>query len=455
MIYGINPDFHTWTGRHIVFSDAIKRGRKFEIFNESGMPTGGVAPLGPDGWPIGEDWHGVRIFGGMKGTVPTKLHTDSLVEIKGRGVTKVGAGLFEVDPAENDNGTIVAMWRGELKPSVRIDGEQTLPFYRDGIQVIRDFRPVALRTLNWTQANQIHRGDRVRLEDPLWGSLKGMPIEAQVMIANLCYASLFFNVPARLDRPVEEYRDYVRSILEVMAIHCKYPPVLEYSNETWNADFPVHVFARQDQTPERHWTKVIADEIKLLWEVADEVFGPQTMFRKPYFKFVGGFIQDPSILDKIIRELPEPPDFAGPACYIGPDRESVNTWNDQDYEPTQEEIEAACQTRLVQAAEKLYVTKRILTQLGVKHMVCYEAGQSMIAGFREKLRRAYQQSQREEWMGDLYRQMKGTMAANGVSAAMWFSLMGDQTPPAPVDPFGLLEGHELPLLPKAQAVLER
>lgn len=447
--YGINPSFVN--SPLPLLSDALKRGRRFEIFRADGSVTGEEAPLGPDGWPI-EDGrsHGVRLFEQAHGVLLT-----------------ASAGVRLVTRP----GYVAAVWEtgGQKTWRVTCAGRDVLRLHGPSLEALRSFQPSTLRTLDWQRTN--HRPDwlkpRVRSSDPLQGTDRGMSVELQARAANSLGCSLWWPAPPRFELSVALYETRLEEMLVAIRDTVKRPPILEYGNELWNAGFPVHGWLRSDALRSDHWTwqESAAREIALLKRVADRVFGaPGPLGARPYYLFVGGQLTVPSHLDRILAALAAlgvTPDLAGPALYVTPMKAQREEWEALNVCPTQEELRASCFARLKEIAlptnpagiawGPLGQCASILHQYRVPYFACYEAGQSLIAG-SYPWRRAALEAQKTEWMGDLYREIRKVAEAAGVDLLCWYSAMTDQTPgDARVDVFGLLEGLGLPDLPKARA----
>lgn len=446
-LYGLNPSFCNWTSRLPLFSDAIRRGRAFELFdNINGQPTSQAPVIGPDGWPVSAPVglsNGVRVFGGMDGLMGE-------VNIQGGDDLKVRS--------TRDAATV--LWSG--------GGPRTAPIVRDhatkqelaaehaglsslSLEALKWLRPSVLRTLDWSRANERTDWSRRRVlpADPLQGTERGMALETQVRITKLLGAQLWWNAPPRYELDSLIYEDHLSEMLEVFR-RANIVPILEYGNELWNAGFPVNgwlvaqakanAVLRQEPST---WQGVAAQEIARMAEVADRVLGPGG-----YRLFVGGQLTVPSHLDKILnalrRLLSVPPDLAGPALYVTPMKDDKEGWESIGAVPTQVELEASCAMRLVDDIASpqglLAQHKALCAKYSVPHLACYEAGQSLIAG-SHPWRAAALAAQGTKWMGDLYRSIRATAEAAGVEILNWYSAATSQAPADPrVDVFGLL-GH--------------
>ena len=426
--WGINPSFQTYYARQITFADPLRRAKFFEYFTDQGEPTNQPCPVGPDGWPVDDGRsHGVRLFADMKGTSP-------LLDVSGCEIK------------QNANGA--SIWWRAGRPTIEALGpDRPKIFYPPGIAMAAQFIDRgALRTLDWQRTNE--RPDwtqpRVKPSDPIQGSRRGMAIELQVSAANAVRAPLWWCAPVRFSASPADYAAKMTEMLTVIRDQAERTPVLEYGNELWNAMFPAHSWL-QTITPNSRWQDAAAIEIAHFWRIADQVFGS-----KPYIKFVGADRENPPTLERILSQLPEMPEYAGPAAYVGPLKADKIAWEASGAVPTQDQLRASCFSRLPQVEGKLAEHKTICQRHGVG-MAVYEAGQSFIASGKP-WRRAAIIAQRELWMGDLYRELRASINHAGVDYANYYSLATDQEPSDQrTDVFGLLEGHGFTMLPKALA----
>jgi hypothetical protein len=95
-----------------------------------------------------------------------------------------------------------------------------------------------LRLMEWMETNTDNQdgtwAKRPRLADARWTGQGGVPLEVLIELANRLNAYPWFNIPHRAND------DYVRNFAQT--VRDKLDPALkvylEYSNETWNPDFP-------------------------------------------------------------------------------------------------------------------------------------------------------------------------------------------------------------------------
>lgn len=433
--YGINPSFCNHTSPLVFSRNLLRRGKRFEVTTENGRPTGEPSPLTDAGIPVTDGrYHGVRIREGNIGDIEPETLSSGLKYASSAG----GLGVVY---SQSWIGGDFAICSSEL--------------LRASWDAMRKFKPCVLRTLDWQMTNHKPTWSlpRVRPLDPLQGTERGMAIEHQIDVANALDCHLWLPVPARFELSVPEYASRVEELLLGLRTRCKKIPVIEFSNEVWNADFPVHTWLRA-LAEGRQWYKAAAEEINTLQRVAAQVFGePDVMGQKGYYFYVGGQLTNPSVLDGILENLDFVPDMAGPAFYATPMKEDKLAWEQNKTVPTQQQLEESMRRRLPKLKTLLDAHREVLKQRAVPWFGVYEAGQSLIAN-HHSWRAAALQAQQEQWMGNLYREIRNILGIAGVHVCNWYSLATDQTPESPrMNVFGLIGDPRSELLPKAKACL--
>lgn len=457
--HGMNPSFFNWTGRLPLRANLVERGRMFEVFNPDGTPTGQASPLRPDGWPDLSDrrWHGLRIFGDMGGTMPEVRVTDPLSP-DGTFRSSTTGGHEDARVVQRGRDGLYLMWKDvERRPRAFDTSDTSVSgFHGPSIAHLRDWRPAAIRTLDLQLTNKImdwSRG-RVTKAEPLQATDRGMAIEHQVKLANLCGSILWWPAPARYSLTVPEYEDRLAEYLRVIRSLSEREPIVQLGNELWNDRLGPGAWLRGRATREgRRASDLAAEEIATLRRVGDRVFGPSgALGRRSWYLFVDGQLGDPSWMSRVLTALPPgTADMAGPAFYVGPLRADELAWERAGSVPTQAELRDSCFRRLVEAEEALRRHVGICEDHGVPYPAVYEAGQSLNAGFAA-WRPAAIEAQASAWMGDLYRSIRVALDGARVSMSCWYSLMTRQDPTdARVDVFGLSGGLGEQDLPKTAA----
>lgn len=454
--YGMNPSFARHTGRLPTFSDFVRRGRRFEVFDASGAPTGEASPLMSDGWPDVSDgrWHGVRVFSDMGGTMPEGIVvTDAL---HGEFGTIGGHPNSRIILRGRDDLWII--WKDFPRRPVASDpsGRGYGGFHGPSLAALRSWRPSCLRTLDWQLANTPRDWTLpdVSRKDPLQATDLGMAVELQARAANLCECYLWWTAPARYDLEMPEYERRLEGHLRALRDVLRLPPIVQYGNELWNDRLgPGAWLRRRAAATGSRVSDLAAAEIEILRRVGDRVFGPPDGLGRPsWYLFVDGNREDPAYLDRVLGRLPEgAADMAGPAAYVGPEKADREAWVASGYVPSQDELRGSCAASLARVQRRLAEHRDVAARHRVGLFSCYEAGQSLLAG-SAPWRAAALQAQTEAWMGDLYRSLRGVLEQEQVRVACWYSLATDQEPTdARVDVFGLTGGLYIPDFPKASA----
>jgi hypothetical protein len=421
-LYGINPSFCGPNSRLPLFSQPVRRGRRFEVFTSPGQPTGTASPLGADGLPVDDGRrHGLRLFLDMDGRLP---------------VLEGPAPALDVFLTGN---LLYVSWIGpcpvEALKALRLEDSKG-QWHVPSMRALKALHPTALRTLDWQNTNH-YQATRDGL---LYGGSSGMRLSWQVQAANLLDSHLWWPCPTY----DQVHAGSVDHCLRLLAPRCKRPPVLEYGNELWNTAFPAAQALRERAAAEGvHWTRLAARDIAIFHRAALEAFDG-----RPFFTFVGGFIQEPSILGQILEYLTFEPDFAGPAMYVGPLRAHREEWQATGAVPSQDELRASCHARLDEVRAKLDQHAARLPE-GTS-LAVYEAGFQSLCG-QHPWGAAVEQAHREEWMGDLYWRIRREAEAAEVTALNWYSAATSQRMIGSVEPFGLLEGLDYEDLPKVVA----
>lgn len=434
--FGINPSFCTWSSRLPLFGNPFKRAKMFEKFTPDGVPTGEPSPLNAFGWPStdGQTWHGVRLYGDMDGTMPE--FTDAAKNCK--------AYKLRINPG---NSAFVYWQNNPSMDDLKLLEHHVEVLDRNSVAMLSKFPSKVVRTLDWQLTNKVTAGTEPSLFE---GSNYGMSLETQVSICNTLDAHMWWNIPPNYSNNEDVYKERLRQKLNYIKAFANKPVILEYGNELWNPDFPIH----HQLTPK--WYKNAAKHIAVVKDVAESVFGKQELFEpKKYYLFAGSQFNTIDSTALIITELDAlgvTPDIAGPAFYVGPKKEDIQFWNDSGKIPTQIELQHSCYARLQEMKPKLLEHVQVVKALGVPYMGLYECGQSFIAK-GNPWREAALVAQRTEWLGSLIKATKQVIVQSKVDIACWYSAVTSQDPDNKMmDVFGFSEGIGKPILPKARAL---
>ncbi len=390
--YGMNPSFQRWSGREIVFADAMMRASEFVIVRagQLSVEPAPLVPLGETparrgaGWPDfaalapGES-AGAWLFGAMDGTLPDGRTQPWILTWEGAGnCLLMGSAVLReerraprrteafVDPEVGRGNGTVALWITNSSPSdpvrnvrVWLPGTwDTRPlFWPPYLARVRAMNlgagPHTWRTLDWTRVNDYGATDppvpfvfdlagSVRPTSASQGTRRGMCPEFQVAFCNRVGANLHFQVPHRTDQlSPEDYELYLRDVFtrirdgapavaginEGLAFEGLAPELdftLEYSNEVWNALPANRWLLREAARRGLTLHQTIAQELELVWRIADEVFAGH----RPVRRFLGGFVAQPDFTRRILEALPPGTriDALGPSCYFRPRPDAIAQW---------------------------------------------------------------------------------------------------------------------------------
>jgi len=386
---GMNPSFHTFGTRAIVFADAFQRARELSLW--SGGNPSGAAPLIPLGQGLlGEGWPdparlapgqrcGAYLFSAMEGTIPDGRVLPFVVTWEGQGEVRLEgpyvlgeqrrtAQRVEVlvDPSKGGgNPALSVSWSATdaLDPvrAVRVwlpgmehAGELFWPPFVEKVRALNAGRgPHTWRTLDWTRVNEHGRrcgftfdlAGRVTAASPSQGTPRGLATEYQVAFCNLVGANLHLSVPHRTDDM--SAGDYVRYLVQTLRtvrdgasgvpgllggrdfepLRPELTLTLELSNEIWNGIFPVNAWMNAQAAANGiPFTQQVSEEIQLVFDVAGAVFTGSDAARLR--TYVGGFAADPSFLRRVLSFLRPGTrvDGVGCAAYLGPRRTEMDAW---------------------------------------------------------------------------------------------------------------------------------
>lgn len=383
--FGMNPSFHTWSSRGIVFADAMTRAKDFELIEGDSL---GRAERIADGllgagWPDpatlgpGQEF-GALIFGQMDGSLPDGREQPYVVTWEGSGEVRL-TGLFVMEERSRtsqraefvidasisvENTGLSVHWSapdaGDPVRNIRVwlpgmenAGKILWPPYIEKVRMLNSGRgPSSWRTLDWTRVNDYGtlgpdafsftlRG-RVTPASPSQGTPLGVATEYQVAFANEVGVDLHYQVPHR--GSMSEW-DYLLFLFETFLIIRDGAPAvpginggrpfegldpalhvtLELSNEIWNPGFPVHLWML-DQSLINGLTvhEQIAGQIELVFDIAEGVFMGDPRLKK----YIGGTLNNSGYLQQVVDAL-RPGlhiDAVGPAAYFGPHPSVMDLW---------------------------------------------------------------------------------------------------------------------------------
>jgi hypothetical protein len=130
-----------------------------------------------------------------------------------------------------------------------------IPFRADYLSKVRPFD--AIRFMPWQNAKEtkiVRWQDRPKPESAHYNGTEGVPVEIMVDLANQSNSDPWFTVPYKANQ------DYIRNFAQLVKdrLDPRQKVYIEYSNEVWNALYPVyHLAVRQSQAmwPTAHQDK--------------------------------------------------------------------------------------------------------------------------------------------------------------------------------------------------------
>lgn len=259
--YGMNPSPARWSGRELVFADAMMRASEFLIVRARDF-TFEPAPLVPldaepprtgAGWPdfarlAPGDSAGAWLFGPMDGALPDGRSEPWILTWEGSGNCSLfGTAVLRnervsarrqhvfVDPEVGRGNGTVALWielssRTDPVRNVRVWLPGTFatkplfwPPYLEKVRAMNNGAgPHTWRALDWNAVNEYGTNDplnsfrfdlagRIRPASPSQGTRRGMCPEFQAAFANELDCALHFQVPHRTDDLTrDEYELFLR-----------------------------------------------------------------------------------------------------------------------------------------------------------------------------------------------------------------------------------------------------
>lgn len=450
MKFGMNPSFHRWWGREIVFADAMKRASEFVRLDPQGQPTNELASVRLDRWPA--ERCSARLFGDMAGTIPEGDYVVTWeeggdVSLRGSAVVKeLSRSANRVVVQLKREGSVFAIFTPPVsRVRIWLPGmEATRPlFWPAYVQKARAMNngagPSTWRTLDWTRVNDYGKGvfvfdlaGVITPQSPSQGTKRGICPEYQAQFCNEVGADLHFQIPHRTAEINEA--DYLKFVTwQLQAIKRTLSPLrqvtIELSNEVWNEGFPQNRWF-QSEAAARGLTleQEIARQLALFWSYMARIFPTAR-------RYVAGHTTAPPFMRKILEALPPGTrvDALGPACYFRPLKETIEGWmvgaekgGDCPNCPTPLQIIEAARASFPKLRSGLREHRALADRFKAR-LELYEVGQSFIAGF-QPWRQAAQQAQVLPELYHLYREAIAMLAEERVDLVNWYSFITEQRP---------------------------
>lgn len=252
---------------------------------------------------------------------------------------------------------------------------EQLVFHPIFLRALRPYRVV--RFMNWMATNdsqQEHFEERPLPEDARW-TLRGVPLELMVQLANRLQLDPWFCMPHKAtDTYVRRFAAHVRDHLDPSL-----RAYVEHSNEVWNGIFAQHAYAAEraatvsgarddDQfARQMRWHAQRSKHIFALW---GDVYGGD---RARFIRTLGSWADVPYISELLLAEFApeERPDALAIAPYFGHDPPEANTSLDRvfaTYLPRQLEL----------ARQRMHESQQVARRYGVA-LIAYESGQHLVA----------------------------------------------------------------------------
>jgi hypothetical protein len=401
---GINLRSLTAHDRSWVFTDAMKMASEW-VYGEGGRarpnahmrgldgkkaPVEEVVPLDGDGWPrpIGTRSVSCQFFVGMRGLFPAGTY---VVTWKGKGKLEFKGGIGIVSEAPNRIQVNVDAINGG-QPGIEISEVDPLDPIRevrvwlpDFEETCHSFHPLFVERLRPFSVLRFYPWMRVHTSSGRWskrttaksarqGTSEGVAVEYMVELCNELAADPWFCIPHVADD------DYVRRFATLVRDSLRHDAkvYVEFSNETWNTDFPVGRWAR-DEGRRRNVQamQVVGERAARVFDIWHEVFGEQ---RARVVRVAGVQLHNPGVANSLCRALNGKFDALALGTYFGAraDRDPV----DQDSTP--EELMAAARANLRNVVlprirEHRTLADGLVSDTGRRvRLVTYEGGQSIV-----------------------------------------------------------------------------
>mgnify|MGYP003393718521 CR=1 FL=1 len=450
LAYGMNPSFHVWWGREIVFADAMRRASEFTVPDAQGQPTRNPARVRADYWPA--ELCAARLFGDMGGTIPAGNYVvtwdeDGSVTLRGSAVVReVSREARRLVVEVKSDGALFAVFTPPVK-SVRIwlpgmEPAKPLfwpPYVAKVKAMNRGSGPHTWRTLDWTHVNDYGTGEfvfdlagAITPNSPSQGTKRGICPEFQAQFCNAIGANLHFNIPHRTDEISEQ--DYVRFVTHQMRVlYRTLSPNLtltvELSNEIWNKGFPQNRWYEKEGAA-RGLTleQEVARNLKLFWPYLSQIH-PRAR------RYLAGHTTTPDFVRDVLAAIPTSLriDALGPACYFRPLSTTISQWMAGATKtacpncPTPLQVIQAARLSLPRLRQGLREHRVMATQRGAK-LELYEAGQSFLAGFQPWGTSARQAQYLPELYDAYVNDIIPMLVDEGVDLVNWYSFMNEQSP---------------------------
>ena len=387
MDIGINLSPVNDYNREWVFSDIFIQSREWRLIkNGVVQPPSVKVPVLANGYP---DWTALASSDAVqclmlvdyaghypKGTYVASWLGDSTgVVFKGPGVTmdtivrdSLGKWTAKID-IQGDNGVTLELRQANVtEMSVIMPGGDSRTFHPTFANALPPFK--FIRFLNWMNTNSVLKpytwADRTTLKDVRQSyKPQGVALEAMIALCNQVKSRPWFCMPHLAED------DFIRRFATMAKKLSKSDKIyVEFSNETWNTDFPVHTWAvQQASATGTIWPYVVADAAKHMWDIWLDVFkdNPGKIVR-----VVGGHVVNDWVAKKVLERLNGQADVIALAAYFSVPTDVAKTFNSST---TATQVLDAARATIDTRMQGLAKHKLLGKPVGF-----YEGGQGIIAG---------------------------------------------------------------------------
>lgn len=387
MDLGINLSPVNDYNREWVFSDVFTQSREWRLVKGTVVqPPSVKVPVKADGYPdftavaAGDAVQSMMLVD-MDGHYPKGVYNASWsgdstgVSFRGQGLT---VGPFVKDATgrwtttldlQGDKGFVLEL-RGANVSDMRVlvPNDKGQIFHPMFVAPLASFKHI--RFLNWMNTNAVRKAhtwaERTKPQSVRQSyQPQGVCLEAMIFLCNQTKTRPWFCMPHLFDD------DYVRRFATMVKKQCRADKIyVEFSNETWNPDFPVYAWAKAEATRLGIiWPYVIADNAKRVWDIWLSVFGDQS---SKIVRVVGGQTSNDWVASNVLKRLNYGADAIAVGSYFGVPKETAATFGAST---TPQEVLAAARTTLPRLRDG--IKKHQSIKAGIPVLV-YEGGQHIL-----------------------------------------------------------------------------
>lgn len=311
-----------------------------------------------------------------KGTYVASWSGDSTgILFKGPGVTvdsiirdSLGKWNVKID-IQGDKGLTMELRQANITDmSITMPGGEGHIFHPTFKAPLSAFK--FIRFLNWMNTNSVSKpytwAERTTVLGPRQSyKPQGVALEVMIFLCNQTKTRPWFCMPHLAED------DFIRRFASMVKKQSKADKIyVEFSNETWNADFPVYAWAQSQATASGLiWPYVVADAAKHMWDIWLDVFkdNPGKIVR-----VVGGHVVNDWVAKKVLERLNNQADVVALAAYFSVPNDVAKTFTAST---TPQQVLDAARATIDIRMQGLAKHKLLGKPVGF-----YEGGQGIIAG---------------------------------------------------------------------------